>query len=1052
MKRPLSMITLLILLVPGHALADFPDTFREYVTYGGFHSIHNALSRIALSFSDNSYEGLFVAFLVVALTFWLAWGSIGFFRNGSVLGFIYMAFTILAGCIVYIALIRPTTTMVVYDDLLNIHQEVAEVPEGVVLLAGMQNSFTRTMTDIIWTSAAPGVYDYRENANGDVYNILRQIYNGQIDISSDTGNGRYLNNSLRRYCEDCVTFEILRPESELNVNLFATSSDLTELLAAAQNPSVFTVYFSDAYRTGTTVSCAEAYNLIVGDLNGITDISVENMNFWRTKCTEAGYHNSEGMIGQDQIERCIERTTDFLSYITEGDVTPSEVTRNILIARELWNAALSADIGTLGDYKIGTALTGEAISTDRWLPLIKEVMTAIYLGLVPFLVILLPTPLLGRVGGLIIGFFCFLTAWEVCDALIHSYAMDHTVNFFDEIRRNGLSFKSIGMIENQSHRSMLMFGKTRAATMILAGVISGVIAKFGGAALAHFANTMNFSHLGREAATQVSDPFQQTNALESYAKAPIPLETHRNQGYNEMVRLSGLAYAGNVAGGGQLLADSGGSFPVAATHKGQEMTNRTLDGSARYTAVNKQAGIKGMEGQDARDLMQENQVASDLAVAERAESLGMEQHYNRTSTEMVRRDAALRELGEGGDLSDRQAQMGTIYGTQQLGTLDANRDLGPQGVYQTAYTDTARHSAHSIVANVAAGDILQNGAVSPENRDLLNRMNDNPDLKGHVQTAVRMDVSPDAAEASALATYFGAHGHNFSPGMLQGSQVSFKMAYDPESGDVVPSNIKVSTGAGYHKIGQYFERPITPDSPYALTNPSSGDTVTITSGRVYGQSGVYQQAEGFMSDGTPVTLGSSDGHSMDRMALGERFKGFGSPYVLSRMAQGIDTMLRGVDLTEASQRAEVVPQIARSVSSNFVSANQSYVDQVASTLGGSVSGGLSRGIGASGNAGASFTKRDVTEFAQNVITQRLMDVTANATTNEAARQALQNEISSMTANNFRYMKSAINEYSQNHIKDVVRDAADKMRDGFKDFDKNKNNMQEPLKDWDKVGM
>ena len=940
MKHPLKLLPLLVLIEPGYAMAQVPDSFREYVTYGGFHSIHNALSRIALSFSDNSYEGLFVAFLVVALTFWLAWGAIGFFRNGSVLGFIYMAFTILAGCIVYIALLRPTTTMVVYDELLNIHQEVAEVPEGVVLLAGMQNSFTRTMTDIIWTSAAPGVYDYRENANGDVYNILRQIYNGQVDISSDTGNGRYLNASLRRFCEDCVTFEILRPESELNVNLFATSSDLTELLAAAQNPSVFTVYFSDEFRTGTTVSCAEAYNLIVGDLNGITDISAENMNFWRTKCTEAGYHNSEGMIGQDQIERCIERTTEFLSYITEGDVAPSEVTRNILIARELWNAALSADIGTLGDYKIGTALTGEAISTDRWLPLIKEVMTAIYLGLVPFLVILLPTPLLGRVGGLIIGFFCFLTAWEVCDALIHSYAMDHTVNFFDEIRRNGLSFKSIGMIENQSHRSMLMFGKTRAATMILAGVISGVIAKFGGAALAHFANTMQFGHLGIAAATQVNDPSQQANTLESYAKAPVPLETHRNQGYHEMVRLSSLAYAGNVAGGGQLIADSGGSFPVAATHQGQEMTNRTLDGSARYTAVNKQAGIKGMQAQDARDLMQENQVASGLSSAERAESLGMEQHYDRTTTEMIRNDSALKALGNDGDLSEKQAQVGTIQGTQQRGTLDANRAIGTQGVYQAAHTDTARHSAHSIVANIAAGDILQKGAVSPANRDLLNRMNDNPDLKGHIQTAVRMDVSPDAAEASALATYFGAHGHNFSPEMLQGSQVSFKMAYDPESGDVVPSNINVSTGAGYHKIGQYFERPITPDSPYELTNPSSGEPVTITSGRVYGQSGVYQQAEGFMSDGTPVTLGSSDGHMMDRMTLGERFNGFGSPYVLSRLSQGIDTMIRGIDLTEASQRAEVVPQIAKAVSSNFVSANQSYLDQVASSLGGSVSGGI----------------------------------------------------------------------------------------------------------------
>ncbi len=701
-------------------------------------------------------------------------------------------------------------------------------------------------------------------------------------------------------------------------------------------------------------------------------------------------------------------------------------------------------MGILGDYKIGTALTGEAIATDRWLPLIKEVMTAIYLGLIPFLVILLPTPLLGRVGGLIIGFFCFLTAWEVCDALVHSYAMDHTVNFFDEIRRNGLSFKSIAMIETHSHKSMLMFGKTRAATMILAGVISGVIAKFGGAALAHFANTMQFGHLGSAAATQVNDPASQAATLDANAKALVPLETHRNQGYNEMVRLTGLAYAGNIAGSGALLADSGGSLPTAAAHMGRATTNRTLEGSARYQAVDTQATIKGMDGQDARELMQENQVASGLAFAQQAENLGMEQYYERTSSEMVGRDASLRTLGAGGDLDARQAQRGAIQGTQQLGALDANQELGRQGVYQTAYTDTARHSAHSIVAGVAAGDILQDGAVSEENRDLLARMYANPDLKGHMQTAARMDVSPDAAAAGALSNYFGAHGHSLSPGMLQGSQVSFKMAYDPESGDVVPSNINVATGAGYHDTGQYFERPITPDAPYVLTNPSSGETVTLTSGRVYGQAGIYQQAEGFMADGTPLTLGSADGQSMDRMSVGERFSGFGSPYVLSRMGQGIDTMISGVDLMDASQRAEVIPQVAKAVSSNFVSANQNYVDQIASTLGGSVGGGLSKGVGASGNVGASFTRRDVNELGQNLITQRLMDVTASATTNEGARAALQKEISSMTGNNYRYMKDAIEDYGQNHIKDAARDTANTIKKNLKG---NKD-----LKDWDDMGM
>ncbi len=207
-----------------------------------------------------------------------------------------------------------------------------------------------------------------------------------------------------------------------------------------------------------------------------------------------------------------------------------------------------------------------------------------------------------------------------------------------------------------------------------------------------------------------------------------------------------------------------------------------------------------------------------------------------------------------------------------------------------------------------------------------------------------------------------------------------------------------------------------------------------------------------MSDGTPVSMGSSDGHVMDRMSLGERFNGFGTPYVLSRLGQGIDTMVRGVDLTDASQRAEVVPQIAKAVSSNFISANQNYLDQVTSSLGGSLGLGTGKIIGASGSAGVTFSKRDLTELSQNVITQRLMDVTANASTNQIAREALQYEVSAMTANNYRYMKSAIKEYSQNHIKDMASDAVDKMKNGPKDFDKNIKDMNENLKGWDDIGM
>jgi hypothetical protein len=138
-------------------------------------------------------------------------------------------------------------------------------------------------------------------------------------------------------------------------------------------------------------------------------------------------------------------------------------------------------------------------------------------------------------------------------------------------------------------------------------------------------------------------------------------------------------------------------------------------------------------------------------------------------------------------------------------------------------------------------------------------------------------------------------------------------------------------------------------------------------------------------------------------------------------------MIKGVDLTDASQRAEVIPQIARAVSSNFVSANQSYVDQFGTTLSGAIDTGGLKLFGINAGAGSSINKRDINQFTQNIITQRLMDSTASATTNEEAREALQNEISSMTANNYRYMKSAINEYTMSHVKESLKDAGESIK-------------------------
>ena len=110
-------------------------------------------------------------------------------------------------------------------------------------------------------------------------------------------------------------------------------------------------------------------------------------------------------------------------------MTPERIIQQRQIAEILYNFYFQDDVETSmlmeSDRKITTSGLGIGLTMNEWIPIIRAVMTAIAIGVIPFLVLFLPTPIVGKAASVMLGFFVFLSTWGVTDAVIHGAAMDY---------------------------------------------------------------------------------------------------------------------------------------------------------------------------------------------------------------------------------------------------------------------------------------------------------------------------------------------------------------------------------------------------------------------------------------------------------------------------------------------------------------------------------------------------------------------------------------------------------------------------------------------------
>jgi len=448
-----------------------------------------------------------------------------------------------AGIVIFIGLFVPTGRVAIYDATLNKTQTIGGVPNGVILVAGFLNKIERVIVRICDTAAGPAS-SYSGNAGGIGFNLLAGMSNAQ-DI--------YASMSMEEYMDKCVIFETMRPGTTIGFGDFTgNNTDFLTTLAQAVNPAVFTVYYEASNPGGSPITCTAAWN----KLRPIFSAPGAYDNALNKTCSKAFLNGSDPA----QLQSCKKIIENTVNYSTGSSYTYDTILKQSQISKMLYHtftgdaqqsAALQAN------RKVTSGGFGTGIAMNEWVPIIKSILNALAICLVPFLALLLPTPIVGKVLSAMVGFFVFLTVWGACDAVIHTAGMVYASNSFQEIGPNNLGMLGMAAMPTLGAKTLAMFGYIRSSGLMLAAVFTQLLIKFGGSALAHLAGgLMSSAGQGGQEAGKMLTPegrsAQQQELIRSAAEMRVESqEKFSGRGaamaYEEERRIKGLENAQRAA-------------------------------------------------------------------------------------------------------------------------------------------------------------------------------------------------------------------------------------------------------------------------------------------------------------------------------------------------------------------------------------------------------------------------------------------------------------------------------------------------------------------------
>lgn len=468
----------------------------DYYTYGGFEVTRDAFTRVALLFSDNNYLGYFAGFAVLGI---LLGGSITAARGlaGQGAGAPLRWFmSVLVGVALLKALVIPTGKVWIYDSLSNRSQDVDDVPDIVVLVAGMLNKVERGIIAVVDNNSA---YPYGEEAGGIRFELL---YNASTQVADLQDS--YITKTLSSYFIECGLTAMNTNGVAANINdLKRNTYKLTDELAKYAVKNNFALYYDADNKNGATATCSDIWQ---GLETQLISTSTSYDGAIKEICAKSNIDPAHA-ASLDKCKDLIERGHE-LAGAASGTYTASEFFANSYIANVIDRAVADKDPElaqqAIANRNLIVQGVGMANTANEWLPQIRAVVLGLVLSMVPLLALFIVTPLMGQALLLLVSLLAWVTLWGISDALTHQMAMDQATAYATKLASSKEGLESMYLFPDATLKAMAIFGKIRSMGIMVATVLSGALFKFGGHAISNVAQSMagHVESAGSKAAMQ----------------------------------------------------------------------------------------------------------------------------------------------------------------------------------------------------------------------------------------------------------------------------------------------------------------------------------------------------------------------------------------------------------------------------------------------------------------------------------------------------------------------------------------------------------------------
>lgn len=581
---------LLIILLFAFLFLNFSDAYggsildgirdKKWIltVYGGYDAAYQAWLKVGLLFGSG-YKFIFAGIAVLG-------ALIGFYAllirlyTGARAGFISWGLPVLIGCVLYVTLVVPPQggmhEVVIYDRFYNKYSPpISNIPPILAMAAGIMNYIEDNSIDLFDTSVSM-LEKYEYNPGGFAFLFVANAFSDLADALVGTN---FLEN-VNYFIGDCIikwAYGTGRISAE-----DLLKDNFINILTKGASDSFYT-----KYRTSTdliALTCKEASTSLSQDYNSlVSSLSsgvLPNKAEVRALCSAYGFDANNAVA----LRKCVDILNEGMRSLVFKGIGTSDIIGPLVVHKKFGDLLFSY-AGTGGSALTPGMITatqtttssfiGAMIHANSWIPALKETMRAFSVVITPIVLLFIVTPIFARALGVLFGMQIWLLLWAVIDVIITGFSL----SLASSIGQSGSMLCpgcGANVIELTAFPSMSMkiyaiLGMMRWAGIGLATVISTMLIRFGGTALAMIAGQIAGAPMGSGSQAGVSgikDPhgYVGNELVPRMAFTNAAFEVGGFRAY-AMGRVAGATFAeaSSVSAGYQTMTHTGGSFSGVAS-------------------------------------------------------------------------------------------------------------------------------------------------------------------------------------------------------------------------------------------------------------------------------------------------------------------------------------------------------------------------------------------------------------------------------------------------------------------------------------------------------